>query len=142
MTEHEEVMEALRRLWSKLADLEKKVDSLFTPKGQAAMKLAGAGAKKPPNPAHTLLQGRLLKTWVDVKGVRYAFAARDAKGIADLLRRAIPMDQLVARWVYAIKNGCDSIHSFEMNFNRWDPSVESNRPVVDGTTDLYAEQKP
>lgn len=138
MTEHEETMDALRKLWAKVDALEKL---LTTPKGQQAMKVAGKAMRKPPNPLHTVLQGRLLQVWREVKPSKYAFAGRDAAAIRDLLRRGIPNDVLVARWGYAIKNGCDSIFSFEMNFNKWDPSVGSNRPVVEGTTDLYAEKK-
>jgi len=137
MTEHEEVMEALRKLWTKVADLEK---AILAPNPQLAMKVAGRG-KKPPNPLHTLLQGRLLADWRKVKLSQYQFAGRDAAAIRDLLKRSIPVDMLVARWNYAIKNGCDSVFSFEMNFNKWDPSQGSNRPVVEGTTDLYAEKK-
>lgn len=141
----DEVLNAMRTLWVKLDQVEKKLDAMIVlPPPPAQMKqveLVRPKQTRKPNPMHTLLQGRLLSVWSATKGGKYGFAGRDAKAIADLLKRATSVDVLVARWTYAIKHGCDSIFSFEMNFNKWDPSVGSNRPVVEGATDLYAEKK-
>lgn len=135
--EGSEELKALRLVFAKLVELEKKIDLLSAPAAQAQMKMK-AGSR-PVNPMHALLQGRMLAEWMKVRGNRYEFHPRDAKAIASLLKRAMPMDEMVARWTFAFKNGCDSIFIFDMNFNKWSPSLQSTRPQVDGGTDLYSE---
>lgn len=128
--------EPLRIIWKKLVEIEAKVDALKAPATQATLPLATG--KKKTNPNHVLLQGRLIQAWLKAKGQRYSFASgRDSKGVAGLLKRGMTNDELVARWEYAIKNGCDSIFNFEMNFNRYVPVSATSRPQVAGGTDLY-----
>lgn len=137
--------EPLRLIWAKLVQMEKKIDALtpaVTGVGQASLALPGAGKRKPGNPEHTLLQGRLTAAWLKAKGQRYSFeGGKDAKAISQLLKRGMTIDQLVARWEWAFKNGCVSIFDFNVNFNRYVPVQATHRPQVSGGVDLYAPEK-
>ena len=140
-TPHEQVMEAQRLIYAKLQQLEKKLDVLLGPADgpQGDLGLKGRKGRKPPNPQHMLLQGRLISEWFRGMGSKYVFSPRDARAISQLLKRGQSMDELIGRWAYAFKHGSTSIFDFEMNFNKYAPSLQSNRPQVAGSTDLYKE---
>lgn len=129
-----DVLDAQRKLYAKLLELEKKIDALSL-KPEKRL-LEGGGGRK-PNPQHSLLQGRLLAEWLRAKGARYEFSGRDAKAIAGLLKRSLGLEEVVTRWVYAVKNGCVSIFEFEMNLNKYTPVRESAREQVKPGDDLY-----
>lgn len=133
-----DVLAALRELWKKLATVETKVDQLLQSQAKLAFK-TGKVAK--PNPQQALLVGKMTAAWLKAKGIKYEWHPRDAKGAQSLLKRGMTIDELVARWEWAFKNGCNSVADFDLNFNKWQPSSPSNRPQVSAGDDLYKENK-
>lgn len=133
-----DVLEAQRATYRKLLEIERKLDKA---EAQGSLGVVASGKKK-PNPQHVLLQGRLLSEWLKAKGEKYSFAPRDAKAISSLLKRSMTIDELVARWCFAFKNGCSSIFEFEMNFNKYIVVRETGREQVTAGVDLYSEKKP
>lgn len=136
-----DVLEALRKVYAKLLEVERRLQALEPskhPAARAAGQLIETKRSVKPNPEHALLRAKLMAAWAQIKGSNYTFDGRDANAVAKLLKRSLTHEEIVARWSRAIGEGCGSIYLFDLNFAKWAPSTTSNRPVVAG--DVYGDQ--
>lgn len=135
------VLEALRKVWTKLTEIEMKVEAVY-----GALQRQGTlnvnGGRKRTNPQFLLLRGRLEAEFLKVRGARYTFDARDGKAVANLLKRGLSVDAVVERWRRALGDPqLSSIFSFDYAFNKYAPTRGERETVTSGQ-DVYAGGKP
>ncbi|MDX2014185.1 MAG: hypothetical protein SFW67_28560 [Myxococcaceae bacterium] len=133
-----DLLEAQRKTYALVLEVQRELREMRGTGKQP--KLISGGVAKKANPEFALLRAQLLKAWAELKGHPYSFDGKDARAIGALLKRGVTPAEATVRWREAIKQGCGSIHLYELNFSKWVPSTTNNRPTVKG--DIYAEKKP
>lgn len=129
------VMDALRQVYAKLLELERRFDQ------QPQLALGAGRRARAPDPKHALLKGKMMAVWLRVKGSAYSFDKKDAAALKNLLKRGKTLDELVAQWERAVADNVGSIHVFDLNFSRYAPSTRTDRQVVRAGEDAYQETK-
>jgi len=129
-----DVLDAQRKTYAKLLDIERLVTSLTNPQGSLAPR------KSKTDPQHALLRTKMMRVWSTAKGSNYVFDGKDARAIAGLLKKSLPIDEVLARWERAVAAGCGSMRAFEANISNYAATTANARPVVTG--DAYEGKAP